>query len=68
MECGRERISTDAEPTTRLYCPAVAVGFMTTTATVPSWFTKAVVSNMLRLGDARIRRAPGRMNFEKWPM
>jgi len=40
---------------------------MTTTATVPSSFTKAVASSMLRLGDARIRLAPGRMNFEKWP-
>src|SRR2546428_11633495 len=66
IECGRELISTDAEPTTRLYCPAVAVGFMTTTNTVPSWFTEAVVSSILRLGDARSQRAPGRTNFVKW--
>src|SRR5438105_63262 len=68
IECGREPISTDDEPTTREYCPPCAVWFMTTTATAPSSFTKAVVSNMLRLGDARMRRAPGRMNLEKWPI
>src|SRR5712692_927409 len=68
IECGRELISTDDEPTTREYGPPRGVGFMTTTATVPSSLTKAVVSSMLRLGEARIRRAPGRMNFEKWPM
>ena len=68
IECGREVISTDEEPATKEYCPPRGVGFMTTTATVPSWLTKPVVSSMLRLGDARIRRAPARMNFEKWPM
>src|SRR5881394_1400210 len=67
IECGREPISTDAAPTTTAYCPPRGVGFMTTTATLPSALTKAVVSSMLRLGDARIRLAPGRMNFEKWP-
>src|SRR6266566_4245973 len=68
IECGSELISTDEAPTTREYCPPRGVGFMTTTATVPSSLTKPVVSSMLRLGDARIRLAPGRMNFEKWPM
>src|SRR5216683_601159 len=68
IECGSELISTDEEPTTREYGPPRGVGFMTTTASVPSSLTNAVVSSMLRLGDARIRLAPGRMNFEKWPM
>src|SRR2546426_4282004 len=68
IECGRELISTDADPTAMKYCPPFGVGFMTTTATVPSSFTKAVASSMLRLGDATMRRAPGWMNLEKWPM
>src|SRR2546422_9883219 len=67
IECGRELISTEAAPTATEYGPPRGVGFMTTTATVPSSLTKAVASSMLRLGDARIRLAPGRMDFEKWP-
>src|SRR5207245_10559694 len=67
IECGGELISTDAAPTTREYGAPRAGGFMTTTATVPSWLTKAVLSRMLRLGDASMRLAPGRMNFEQWP-
>src|SRR2546423_462161 len=53
MECGRELIATMVEPTTRLYCPTCDVGFITTTTTFPSGFTKPVVSSMLRLGAAR---------------
>jgi hypothetical protein len=41
---------------------------MTTTTTLPSGLAKAVASNMLRLGAAKILLAPGRMNFEKCPM
>jgi hypothetical protein len=39
--------------------------FITTTAIVPSGFTNAVASNGSALDEATMRRAPGRMNFEK---
>jgi hypothetical protein len=42
--------------------------FKMTTAMLPSVFKKAVVSSRSIVDELIIRFAPGRMNFEKWPM
>src|ERR1051326_6104879 len=68
MEGGGDVSVMLASPIRTWYCPPLAPGFMTTTATFPSGFTNPVASNMLRLGATTMRLAPGRMNFEKWPM
>ena len=42
--------------------------FITTTATLPLGLRKAVVFRVSRFEEATMGLAPGRMNFEKWPM
>ena len=42
--------------------------FSTTIAIVPSGFKNAVVVSVSMVDELMIRLAPGRMNFEKWPI
>ena len=42
--------------------------FSTTTATLPSRLRNAVAIKVSTIEEHEIRRAPGRMNFEKCPM
>ena len=65
MECGRLVSTTALFPIYILYENFSFVGFITITASLPSVFIKAVVSNCTRLEELMILFAPGRMNFEK---
>ena len=55
-------------PRFSLKLTAFSEAFITTTAIEPSVFLNAVVASASVVDDAATRFAPGRMNFEKWPM
>ena len=52
----------------RLNGCGVSERFNTITAIFPSGFKKAVVSSLSVEDELIMRLAPGRMNFEKWPI
>ena len=68
IECAGLLVATALPPRFSLKATAFSEAFITTTAIEPSVFLNAVVASTSVVEEATMRLAPGRMNFEKWPM